>query len=309
MRTILISLLTFMFPLWAFAQRPTSVPYDDGPLNVFESVESIIFYIVIPIVIITLYVIWRIRRRNEKKREGGKYKSENASKKTDNKMDNKHVVQIRSIDHVTHDTLRVVTEKPAGYTFSPGQATDIAINKNGWQNERRPFTFTSLPGDPYLEFIIKTYPEHDGATDKLLEVKEGDELILHEVFGAITYKGEGVFIAGGAGITPFISIFRDLSKKNKIGNNFLIFANKTTADIILKDELESLLSDSVVHILSEEETEEYEYGLISKDFIKDFMEDDGQYFYICGPPAMMDAVESQLSELDVAKDKIVKESW
>ncbi|TVR42576.1 MAG: flavodoxin reductase [Bacteroidia bacterium] len=224
-------------------------------------------------------------------------------------MNNKHLVSIRSIDHVTHDTLRVVTEKPGGYTFTPGQATDIAINKNGWQNERRPFTFTSLPGDPYLEFIIKTYPEHDGATDKLLDVKAGDELILHEVFGAITYRGEGVFIAGGAGITPFISIFRDLKNRNKIGNNFLVYANKTTADIILKEDLEDLLSDSVVHILSEEETDEYEYGLITEDFLKDFIDGDDQYFYLCGPPPMMDAVESQLSDLGVAKDKMVKEAW
>jgi predicted ferric reductase len=95
----------------------------------------------------------------------------------------KHFVKINSIDHVTHDTLRVVTEKPEHYKFVPGQATDIAINKNGWQNEKRPFTFTSLPEQDYLEFIIKTYPDHDGATDKLLDMKAGDELILHEVFG------------------------------------------------------------------------------------------------------------------------------
>ena len=54
------------------------------------------------------------------------------------------------------------------------------------------------------------------------------------------YKGKGVFIAGGAGVTPFISIFRDLKKQNKIGNNILIFSNKTEADIILKDEFVEL---------------------------------------------------------------------
>ena len=52
----------------------------------------------------------------------------------------------------------------------------------------------------------------------------GDELILHKAFGAIAYKGEGVFIAGGAGVTPFISILRFLQSANKVGASKLIFA-------------------------------------------------------------------------------------
>ena len=45
------------------------------------------------------------------------------------------------------------------------------------------------------------------------KLKPGDDLIIRDVWGAISYKGEGVFIAGGAGVTPFISIFRDLKIK------------------------------------------------------------------------------------------------
>ena len=100
--------------------------------------------------------------------------------------------------------------------------------------EKRPFTFTCLPDDDYLEFTIKTYPSHKGVTNELLQLKQNDELILHDVFGAIAYKGEGVFIAGGAGVTPFISIFRFLRSKNEVGGNKLIFANKAKADIILE---------------------------------------------------------------------------
>ncbi|MCK7517280.1 MAG: hypothetical protein MZV64_05925 [Ignavibacteriales bacterium] len=51
-----------------------------------------------------------------------------------------------------------------------------------------------------------------------MRLKKDNELILHDVFGAINYKGEGVFIAGGAGVTPFISIFRYLQSKNEIGD-------------------------------------------------------------------------------------------
>ena len=118
-----------------------------------------------------------------------------------------HHVKIESIKHVTHDVLQIRVEKPRGLTFAPGQATEVSVNKTGWLKEKRPFTFTCLPDDDYLEFNIKTYPSHKGVTNELLQLKKNDELILHDIFGTIAYKGEGVFIAGGAGVTPFISIF------------------------------------------------------------------------------------------------------
>ena len=138
-----------------------------------------------------------------------------------------HTVKILTIGHITRDALQIFTEKPQGIEFSPGQAIDISINKEGWEDEIRPFTFTSLPDDDYLQFTIKTYPSHKGVTNELLQLRKNDELILGDVFGAIEYKGEGCFIAGGAGITPFISIFRYLRSKNAIGDNKLIYGNKT----------------------------------------------------------------------------------
>src|ERR1017187_379843 len=152
-----------------------------------------------------------------------------------------HTVKIKSIDKIMHDVLQIVTEKPLQYTFTPGQATEVSINRNGWKDKKNPFTFTCLPENGCLEFTIKTYPSHKNVTNELLQLKKNDELILHEVFGAIAYKGEGVFIAGGAGVTPFICIFRYLHSKNKTGKNKLIFSNKTKGDIILADEFKNLL--------------------------------------------------------------------
>ncbi len=157
----------------------------------------------------------------------------------------KEQVKIKSIKNVTHDVLQIVTEKPAKFKFVPGQATEISINKEGWEDQGRPFTFTSLPKDDHLEFTIKTYPEHKGVTDELNDLQIGDGLILTDIFGAINYKGEGVFIAGGAGVTPFISILRDLQTKNEIGQNKLIFANNAEEDIINKTEFENLLGGGV----------------------------------------------------------------
>jgi len=179
-----------------------------------------------------------------------------------------HIVKIKSIEHVTHDVLQIIIEKPTQFNFTPGQATEIAINKEGWQNEGRPFTFTSLPDDDHLEFTIKTYPERKGVTNELLTLKAGDELILRDIFGAIEYKGEGVFVAGGAGVTPFISIFRNLKFRNETGNNKLIFANKTKADIIHEKEFKDLLGDNFINILSHEKTNEYALRIDNRRFFK-----------------------------------------
>jgi len=219
-----------------------------------------------------------------------------------------NIVKILSIKHITHDVLQLVTEKPEEYNFTPGQATEVSINKPEWKGKKNPFTFTCLPEDDFLEFSIKTYPEHKGVTNELLTLKKEDELILHDVFGAISYKGEGVFIAGGAGVTPFISIFRYLHSKNEIGNNKLIFANKTKADIILEKEFTDLLGSNFINILFDEKVEGYAYGQITKDFLKDYINDTIKNVYVCGPPPMMEAILKQLSNLHVSKKTITVEA-
>lgn len=218
-----------------------------------------------------------------------------------------HIVKIKSIDKITPDVVKIVLEKPAKYIFTPGQATEIAINKPEWTEEKRPFTFTSLPVDNDLEFTIKTYPSHKGVTNELLNLKPGDELILHDVWGAIAYKGEGVFIAGGAGITPFLSIFRHLHTLNKIAGNKLIFANKTKADIIHEQELKDLLGDSFINILSDEAITGYEHGMITQKFLKENIGSVDKIFYVCGPPPMMDAIQGYLTNLGVGENAVVVE--
>jgi len=221
---------------------------------------------------------------------------------------NQYTVKIKSVDHITHDVLQIVTEKPHDYTFTPGQATEIAINKAGWKEKKRPFTFKSLPDQGFLEFTIKIYPSHKSVTNELLQLEKDDELILHRVFGAIVYKGEGVFIAGGAGVTPFICIFRYLQSKNETGNNKLIFANKTLDDIILDGEFKKLLGENLINILSDEKSDQYAHGQITESFLKTQMDSSVKNVYICGPPPMMEAVQKQLANLGIEKDAITVEA-
>ena len=152
-----------------------------------------------------------------------------------------YIVKINEIIVRTHNVRTYRVSKPEGFSFTPGQATDLSLRKPGWENEKRPFTFTCLPTDNYLEFTIKTYNDHDGVTHHLGMANTGDEFEISDAWGAIEYKGEGVFIAGGAGVTPFIAIFRHLRAEKKVGNNKLYFSNKTDQDIILRDEFENIL--------------------------------------------------------------------
>jgi ferredoxin-NADP reductase len=219
------------------------------------------------------------------------------------------LVKIKFIDHITHDVLKIVTEKPAEYTFIPGQAVALSVNKSDWENEVRPFTFTSLPDNDFLEFIIKIYSSHEGVTNEFQSLKKDDELILHNIFGSISYKGEGVFIAGGSGITPFISIFRDLHSKNEIGNNKLIFANKTKGDIILEEELKEMLSYNFINIIADENIDGYAQGLISESFLKAHISRSCKNIYLCGPPPMMESVEKHLHYLNDNEKAIIKEEF
>lgn len=219
------------------------------------------------------------------------------------------VVKIKKIEHLTHDVLHIVAEKPNGLTYIAGQAVDVSINKPNWENELRAFTFISLPEDDQIEFAIKTYPTHNGVTNQLLSLHAGDELIIGDVFGDIHYKGDGLFIAGGAGITPFLSILSKLESENKIGKNKLMFANKTKADIIHEEKFKKLLGNNFINVLSDESLEGYEHGFVTADLIKKHTLSPNSYFYLCGPPPMMNAVEKHLASLGIKEEYIVKEAF
>jgi len=216
-------------------------------------------------------------------------------------------VKILSIREITHDVRSYRIEKPAGYSFVPGQATDVSINTAKWKEEKRPFTFTALNEWPYLEFTIKSYRDHDGVTSALGRLQAGDELIIRDVWGAISYKGEGTFIAGGAGITPFIAILRQLHRDGAAGSNQLFFSNKTTADIILKDELDSILGPHAHYVVTREDNTVYPKGPIDKDFLTRNITDFSKPFYICGPDKMVADLGRILTELGASPDAVVFE--
>ncbi|MEP7145350.1 MAG: FAD-binding oxidoreductase [Ferruginibacter sp.] len=217
------------------------------------------------------------------------------------------IVKILAIKQITHDVKSFRIEKPAGYQFIPGQATEVSVNKPGMEEEKRPFTFTSLNEEPHLEFTIKRYSDHHGVTDLLHHLQPGDELIIRDVWGAIEYKGPGYFIAGGAGITPFLSILRQLHKENQLTGNTLFFSNKTSADIICEQELSAMLGERAVFILTKEDNAKYKTGYINENFIQQNISDFHKHFYICGPDAMITDIVSILEKSGSQPEAVVFE--
>jgi hypothetical protein len=216
-------------------------------------------------------------------------------------------IQLKKIEHVNHNVLHLVTDKPNGYNFTPGQATELSIDKNGWKDKKRPFTFTSLPEDEELEFTIKVYPSHDGVTNQLEKLHVGDYLNIGDAWGAIKYQGQGSFIAGGAGVTPFIAILKDLNFKGKLKGNQLFFSNHTEKDIIYKNNLEVWLSDNFHPVLSQEQHSDYPNGHIDKSLLQKNNLEITKPVYLCGPPEMMESLKAILFEMGLPKSLLVTE--
>lgn len=220
-----------------------------------------------------------------------------------------HKVNILNTEKVTHDVVQLTVEKPDGYEFESGQATEISIDKDKWRDEKRPFTFTSLNEDEHLEFVIKIYTDHDGVTEQIGKLKKGDSLLIDDPWGTIQYDGEGVFLAGGAGVTPFIAIFRDLHKKGEVGDNKLIFSNSTDRDIILRDEFEDILGDNFINVITDEPTDDHIFldGYIDKEFLDSKISDFDQAFYVCGPGPFNDSMMEYLKELGADTEGLIFE--
>lgn len=216
-------------------------------------------------------------------------------------------ITLREIAALTHDTNRLVFTRPEGYDFTPGQATDFALDQDGWREETRPFTFTSQPDEPILEFVIKSYPDHDGVTRRIADLRPGDTVLIDQPWGAIQDQGPGVFIAGGAGITPFIPILRKRARENKLSGCTLIFSNKTERDIILREEWEGMPGLECIFTVTEENGSNVPRQDITADFLEANVPDWGAQVYICGPPPMIEAVEKAVKSLGVADEHIVTE--
>lgn len=218
-----------------------------------------------------------------------------------------HTVTLLMSQFVTHDVKHFIVSKPEGFSIVPGQGVELAVNQPGLREQGRPFTPTGLADDRVLEFTIKAYPDHAGVTQALHQLEPGAELLMSEPFGTIRYEGPGVFIAGGAGITPFLAILRDLADKGELDGQTLIFSNKTPRDVICERELRHGLGERCILTCTGAAAPGYENRRVDRAFLEEMVSDFTQRFYLCGPPPFMDAINAALTDLGARSESLVFE--
>ncbi len=220
------------------------------------------------------------------------------------------VAEVVSAGHVTHDMRHLVLRlvEPAEVKFFPGQYMDIAVPGT---DQVRSFSMANTSSrDGLLEFVIKVYP--DGLFSHFLDTRlqPGDRLELTGPFGVFTLReGEEdlVFIGGGAGMAPILSLLRSMAERGIRRKATFFYGARGRRDLCFEDELRAIaarLPDfAYIPALSHEDWDG-ETGLIT-DVVKRLAGDiAGAHAYVCGPPPMVEAAIPLLRTLGVQEKRI-----
>lgn len=223
--------------------------------------------------------------------------------------DGRFRVRIVGKQPLNHNVTAWTVARPGGYSFTPGEACRLSVDAEGWRDEDRPFTMSSLPDAPTLEWVIKHYPAdapgHRGMTARMAACEVGDTLLMGEPGGYFHDRGPGVFLAGGAGVTPFLAILRDLSRTRGTAGYRLLFSNSTAADVFLKTELDGLLGRDAIYQVTAEDTAFADRRRIDRAYLAEKIGNFDQFFYLCGPPTFSEEIRPVLLDLGTPEGKII----
>jgi propane monooxygenase reductase subunit len=217
--------------------------------------------------------------------------------------------EVVSNELVTRDMRHLVLKllEPEKIGYFAGQYFDITIPDS---EDCRSFSVANTPtaDDGQLEFVIKVYP--DGLFSKFLDerVAVGDELDIVGPYGVFTLRdgreSDLVFVGGGAGMAPILSVLRSLAEKGSTRKATYYYGARTKQDLCFEKELyaleESLPNFTYVPALSEPEDDgewDGEVGMITDVVRKHESELAGADSYVCGPPPMVEAAMDVLTSL------------
>lgn len=203
------------------------------------------------------------------------------------------------------------------FAYLPGQFLILRLVQNGYLREAHPFTISSSPTMERPAVSIKAAGDFTG---QIAKVKPGDRALLDAPYGRFSFlnhpAGKYIFIAGGIGITPFMSMLRYMRDQCQSPEILLIWGNRTEQDIAFRAELAALEQAwpnfRAVHILSEEKNWQGESGFITGELLQKYGGDLAkQEIFICGPPIMMQKTIRGLRALRVPRRQIHFEqfSW
>ncbi|WP_419756908.1 hypothetical protein [Anabaena sp. FACHB-595] len=205
-----------------------------------------------------------------------------------------------------------------GIYFQPGQFAWLTLEISPFRMREHPFSIAcSAEHSDRLEFGIKALGDF---TKTIKDVKPGTKAFLDGPYGVFTtdrYENTAgfVFIAGGIGITPIISMLFTLAERKDERPLLLIYASKNWEDITYREEIEALtdkLDLTVIHVLKEPpEDWSGESGYVDQQLLERYIpkRPATRNYFICAAPKMMDQVEIYLHNLEVPITNIHMEHY
>ncbi len=204
--------------------------------------------------------------------------------------------------------------RPAEFNFKPGQFFFVTI-KQGEKELTHHFSFSSSPTEKeYFEFT-KKFTDHEYSL-ALKASKVGDWAKIDAPYGQFTFEGEHpkvALLAGGIGITPFISVCKNATDKQLNSKITLFYGCRTEGDIAFHKELEAMQQQNLnlrVHFVVAQASPEWKgaTGTITADMIIQELPDYSEnIFYTCGPPPMVKAMETIIMSMGLPIEQLKKE--
>jgi 3-phenylpropionate/trans-cinnamate dioxygenase ferredoxin reductase subunit len=198
-----------------------------------------------------------------------------------------------------------------GFNFHPGQFAWITALTSPFKDSEHPFSFSSSAEE--INMLAFTIKELGDFTRSIKDLSEGQRVYVDGPYGSFSIdrhekSKQFIFIAGGIGITPMMSMLRTLADRGDIRPLTLIFANKTLESATFLEEIDKLkqkLNLKVVHVLeTPPEVWDGERGFVNADILKRNLPDpyvvNSLEIFICGPDPMMNAVEKDLTRLGIS---------
>lgn len=224
-----------------------------------------------------------------------------------------------TVSEITQETvsaksIKLVNESGCQPPFQSGQYINIFVDAGGVRTSR-PYSIASSPTQiGHYEITVRKV-EDGFVSDYLLnELKPGDKISSSSPSGNFHYNplfhgNQLALIAGGSGITPFMSMIRELSDKNLKRRLHLFYGCRVEDDVIYRTELDRIASahkNFTWDLIVSEPTSSYRghAGFINADFIKERLGGLDWTFFICGPPAMYQFCVPELEKLQIPARKI-----
>ncbi|QXL83420.1 ferredoxin--NADP reductase [Comamonas sp. NLF-1-9] len=233
-------------------------------------------------------------------------------------------VHLKSKNEVAQGTKAFHFDKPAGFTFRPGQALDLILSSAGADpnssDVRHAFSIVSAPHED--ELVVTTRMRASKFKNALDGLPLGAAVELDGPFGSLTLHKKteraGVLIAGGIGVTPFMSMLRHAAHEGSAQPLRLLYSNRRPEDCAFLDELQQLerLNPHFKLLATMTEMEKSSQpwsgatGLVDAAFIRRAIEGlPAPVFYVSGPPAMVQAMREMLEQAGVDEDDVRSEEF